>query len=204
MKRILAVVLSVLFASMTSYGQESRTGNLALNVSSHTNLGQITDGKTTDVEIPDGTQIEIESPFTLSSMHFKPKDVISFRVVNPVRINGLIVIHQGATVTGRIVKAKRGGHFGKAGFFSWTIESVTAADGSQVALRPMPLRQRGDSKSAKVATKMVVTGVLLPWIAPVALLHGFKRGGDAYIPAGKRFEVFVHGQTKVKVAENPG
>lgn len=77
------------------------------------------------------------------------------------------------------------------------MESVTAIDGSQVPLRINPLRERGDSKAAKVATQMVVTGALLPLIAPIALMHGFKRGGDAYIPAGKRYEVFVNGQVMV-------
>jgi hypothetical protein len=31
------------------------------------------------------------------------------------------------------------------------------------------------------------------------MLHGFKRGKDAFIPAGKRYEVFVNGQAVVKV-----
>ncbi len=50
---------------------------------------------------------------------------------------------------------------------------------------------RGDSKGAKVATAMIITGALMPLIAPVALLHGFKRGENAYIPAGKRYTLFI-------------
>jgi hypothetical protein len=46
---------------------------------------------------------------------------------------------------------------------------------------------------------MVVTGALLFFLAPVALLHGFKRGKDAFIPAGKRYDVFVNGEAVVKV-----
>jgi hypothetical protein len=126
-------------------------------------------------------------------MHFKPNDKISFRVVNPIVVNGVTVIEAGAIATGRIDKAKRGGHFGKAGVFVWTMQTVTAVDGSQVPLRVAPVRVRGDSKAAKVATQMVITGALLPLIAPVALLHGFKRGKDAFIPAGKRYSVYVEG-----------
>lgn len=151
------------------------------------------------LEIPEGTLIEIEAPYTISSMQFKAKDEISFRVVNPVKVNGVTLIEQGATATGTIVKSKRGGHFGKAGLLSWKMESVTATDGTQVRLRVTPLRERGDSKSAKVATKMAITGALLTFAAPLALLHGFKRGGDAFIPAGKRFEVFVDGRASVNV-----
>jgi len=142
-------------------------------------------------KIPDGTPVEIEAPYTINSMEFKAKDKISFRVVDPVKVNGLTIIEQGATATARIDKAKRGGHWGKAGLFIFTMQSVTAVDGSQIPLRNVQVRLRGDSKGAKVATAMVITGALMPLIAPVALLHGFKRGKDAFIPAGKRYSVFV-------------
>lgn len=151
------------------------------------------------VLIPDGTPIEIEAPYTFNSMDFKPNDEISFRVVNPIKIDGVTVIEQGATATGRILRSKRGGHFGKAGLFVWNMQTVTAMDGSQVPLRSVQVRLRGDSKAAKVATQMIITGALLPLIAPVALLYGFKRGKDAFIPAGKRYEVFVNSHASVKV-----
>lgn len=149
------------------------------------------------LQIPDGTPIDIEAPYTLNSMDFKPNDKISFRVVNPVKVNGETVIEQGAVATAKVDKAKRGGHFGKAGLFVWTMQTVTGVDGSQIPLRVAPTRIRGDSKAAKVATQMIITGALLPLIAPVALLHGFKRGKDAFIPAGKRYLVFVEGSPKI-------
>jgi len=82
----------------------------------------------------------------------------------------------------------------------WTMQTVTAVDGSQIPLRTSQVRLRGDSKSAKVATAMIITGALLPLIAPVALLHGFKRGENAYIPAGKRYSVYVEGTSTVDAA----
>jgi len=149
-------------------------------------------------KIPDGTQLDIEAPYTINSMDFKANDKVSFRVVNPVKVDGVTVIEQGATATARIDKAKRGGHWGKAGLFVFTMQSVTAVDGSQIPLRAVNVRLRGDSKGAKVATQMIITGALMPLIAPVALLHGFKRGKDAFIPAGKRYSVFVEGAASVK------
>jgi hypothetical protein len=149
--------------------------------------------KVSGLGVPDGTTVEIEAPYTLSSMDFKPNDKISFRVVDAIKIDGVTVIEQGATATGRIEKSKRGGHWGKAGLFVWTMQTVTAVDGSQVPLRATSMRLRGDSKGAKVATAMIITGALMPFIAPVALLHGFKRGENAYLPAGKRYTLFVEG-----------
>jgi len=150
------------------------------------------------VRIPDGTPIEVEAPYMYRSMDFKPNDRISFRVVNPVKIDGVTLVEQGANATGRIERAKRGGHWGKAGLLVWTMQSVTAVDGSQVSVRPSSIRLRGDSKGAKVATAMIITGALMPLIAPVALLHGFKRGHDAFIPAGKRYSLVVNGDAAVR------
>lgn len=149
-------------------------------------------------KVPDGTPVDIEAPYRINSMEFKANDKISFRVVNPVKVNGVTVIEQDATATARIDRAKRGGHWGKAGLFVFTMQSVTAVDGTQIPLRAVQVRLRGDSKGAKVATAMVITGALMPLIAPVALLHGFKRGRDAYIPAGKRYSVFVDSSPEVK------
>ncbi len=151
-----------------------------------------------ELQIPDGTLVEIEAPYTISSLHFKPGSEISFRVVNPIIVDGVTLIEQGATATGKIEQSKRGGHWGKAGLLTWSMQTVTGADGTQIPLRVVSMRLRGDSKGAKVATGMIITGALMPLIAPVALLHGFKRGGDAYIPAGQRYEVFVNGIAAVK------
>ena len=154
------------------------------------------------LKIPAGTKLEVEVAHTVNSQHFKAGDLISFTVMNPVVVDGVTVIEKGATATARIVESKRGGHFGKAGRLSWAMKEVTAVDGSRVPLRASG-RLVGDSKGAKVATKVVLTGIVLWPIAPVALLHGFKRGANAELPAGKLFEVEVRGESVVKAPAQP-
>ena len=154
----------------------------------------LTPGKA--IQIPDGTPIESSRPTRSARWISKPGDQISFRVVNPIKVNGVTLIEQGAIATGRIEKAKRGGHFGKAGLFVWTMQTVTAVDGSQIPLRTSQVRSAATAR-VKVATQMIITGALLPLIAPIALLHGFKRGENAYIPAGKRYSVYVEGTPTV-------
>ncbi|MCM3871638.1 MAG: hypothetical protein ND895_13230 [Pyrinomonadaceae bacterium] len=195
----LAVLLLLQATSVVVTCQSVAGKDLHLSETTTTSIapGSSDDQRTEPLQIPDGTLIEIEAPYRVNSKEFKPNDDISFRVINPIKINGVTVIEQGANATGRIEQAKRGGHFGKAGLLVWSMQSVTAVDGSQVPLRAVRERLRGDSKAAKVATQMVVTGALLFWIAPVALLHGFKRGKDAFIPAGKRYDVYVNGQAAV-------
>jgi len=188
---------TVLFAQ-TPLSATAATQNIQ---SSQSNEAQsVSKGKASPLNIPDGTPIEIEAPYTLSSMDFKPEDKISLRVVDAVKVDGVTVIEQGATATGLVEKAKRGGHWGKAGLFVWTMQTVTAVDGSQVPVRATAVRLRGDSKGAKVATAMIITGALMPLIAPVALLHGFKRGENAYLPAGKRYTLYVEANSPARRA----
>lgn len=154
------------------------------------------------VKVPNGLALEIEAPFTVSSQDVKKGDAISFRVVNPVKVDGVVVVEPGATATARVVQASRGGHFGRAGRLAWVMESVTAVDGTKIPLQSAG-RIVGDSKAAKVATQMAIMGAAFMLLAPVALLHGFKRGENAYLPAGKRLEVFSQGEATTVLAPAP-
>jgi hypothetical protein len=162
-----------------------------------------------ELKLPAGTPIDIESTYTVSSIDFRPGDYLSFRVLVPVMIEGVTLIDKGSLVTGRVVEAKRGGHWGKAGRLSWTIQDVVATDGTRVPLqaqKDLPTGRngiKGTSHGGEVATKTVLMGALLAPlfpIAPLALLSGFKRGEDAVLPQGKRFVVFVQKETTLKVS----
>jgi hypothetical protein len=157
--------------------------------------------KNVRVKIPNGLIVEIEAPFSVSSQDVRRGDAISFRVVNPVKVDGVLVIEPGSTATARVVQASRGGHFGRAGRLAWAMESVTGVDGTRIPLQAVG-RIVGDSKAAKVITQTVVMGAFLWVIAPVALFHGFKRGENAILPAGKRLEVLVQGEPSVNAVSH--
>lgn len=161
-----------------------------------------------EVKIPAGTAIDIEAIDIVSSMDAKVGDLISFRVLVPVKVDDAIVIGNNALVTARVVKAKRAGHWGKAGKLGWTMQDVVAVDLTRVSLTANPdypggqQGVTGQSHGAEVATKTAVMGALLaPTIvlAPLALMHGFKRGEQAVIPEGKRFVVYVQKETIVRL-----
>ena len=150
------------------------------------------------VEVPAGTPVELEAAYNINSQLVRAGDAVSFRVVNPVIVGGQVVIEKGAVATALVTKAERGGHFGRAGRIAWTMKEVTAADGTRLPLQ-FSGRTVGDSKGAKVATGMVLTGAVFWFAPPVALLHGFKRGGNAVVPEGKRFDAAVSGAKTVNV-----
>jgi len=158
-----------------------------------------------EFKIPAGTPLEIETAYTVDSQHVRSEDLISFRVLVPIKSDGVTLIEKYSLVTGRVVEAKRGQHWGRAGKLSWIMQDVVAVD-----LTRVPLQARNDSTDAKnavkgtshagqVATEMIVFGSLMWVIAPVVLLHGFKRGENAVLPEGTRFIVFVKQDTVVKI-----
>lgn len=149
----------------------------------------------TEITIPEGTPLEVESSFNVSSGEVEEGSAVSFTVVHPVKINGVTVIAAGARATARVTKAKKGGSWGRAGTLAWEMRDVVAVDGSKVPLE-FAKRTKGDSKGGTVATAVIVTGVLF-W--PAAPFWGFKKGKDAKVPAGSRFEVAAHGNAVVKV-----
>jgi hypothetical protein len=159
-----------------------------------------------EVKVPAGTPLEIEAAYTVSSVNVRRDDAVSFRLLIPIVIDGVTVIEKDALVTGRIVQAKRGGRWGKAGKLSWTMVDVVAVDLSRVPVaaskdRPdVRNRIRGISHGGEVAARTAVLGALFPPAAAIGVIGGaFKRGGDAVLPEGKRFVVYVRKDTVVAV-----
>ncbi len=158
-----------------------------------------------ELKIRAGTPLEIEAAYSVSSLDVRPNDLISFRVIVPIKIDGVTVVEKYSLVSGRVVQAKRGGHWGKAGKLSWAMQDVVAVDLTRVPLqaqRESPEAKngvKGTSHGGQVATEMIVFGSLLFVAAPLVLLSGFRRGENAVLPEGKRFVVYVQSDTNVKV-----
>jgi hypothetical protein len=148
----------------------------------------------TDVTIPDGTEIEIQLKNTLSGQEAMVGNIVDFEIVRDVQVKGVTVFARDALARARITTAKKSGRWGKAGKLEWAMQDVQTLDGSRIPARFVK-RELGDSKGGTVAVAAVATGVFL---GPFGLLWGLKKGRPAVIPAGNRYIVFVHGDTKVK------
>jgi hypothetical protein len=146
------------------------------------------------VNVPDGTEVEIQLIAVASGEQLKVGDTVDFTVVRPIQLNGMTIFEKDAVGRARITTAKRAGHWGKAGKLEWAMQDVMATDGNRIPAR-FTQRHIGDSKGGTVAVAAVATTVLL---GPLGLLWGLKKGKPAIIPAGNRYSVFVHGDTKIK------
>jgi len=153
-----------------------------------------TPGALVEVKVPDGTQIEVELVNNVSGQEAKIGDIVDFKIISPVQINGVTVFEKGASARARITAAKKAGHWGHAGKLEWAMQDVQALDGNRIPAR-FTQHAVGDSKGGTVAVAAAATTVLL---GPVGLLWGLKKGKPAIIPAGNRYSIFVHGDTTIK------
>ena len=162
-----------------------------------------------ELKIPAGTTLEIEVAYTVFSSNVRRYDFLSFRVLIPVKVDGVTLIEKDALVTGRVVEAKRGGRWGKSGKLSWVMLDVVAVDLSRVPVQPnqeLPGgsdRISGISHGGEVAARAAIMSAIFFPLAPVAIISGaFKRGEDAILPQGKRFVVYVQKETVVSLPAN--
>lgn len=210
MRKLFSVPIFALLCCTVLFAQSNQTPDSAANPiqESPAVTAPPAEPQFREMKIPAGTALDIQATYSVSSMDAKVGDIISFRVLVPVKLDDAIVIGNGALVSGRVVKAKRAGHWGKAGKLSWTMQDVVAVDLTRVSLTAnpdLPGGQQGvtgQSRGGEVATKTAVMGALLaPTIvlAPLALMHGFKRGEQAVLPEGKRFVVYVQKDTIIKI-----
>ncbi len=208
MKRLFCLALAYLCVLATVRAQSPPAAAPAVNpvqVSPDNTPAATGEDQRRQVKIPAGTPVEIEVAYSVSSIDVRANDLISFRIVVPITADGVTVIDKDALVTARVVQAKRGGHWGKAGKLSWIMQDVVAVDLTRVPLTAHPelpggqQRLTGTSHGGQVAAQIAIAAPLMLFAAPIALMAGFKRGENAVLPEGKRFIVFISADTLVQV-----
>lgn len=148
----------------------------------------------TEIKVPDGTEIEVELKNPLSGETANVGDIVDLTVVKDIEINGIKVILKGFSATAKITLAKKAGYWGKKGLLEWQMIDVQTISG-RIPARFTKIIQ-GETRTATVATAMVVTGILF---FPAAPLWGLKKGKKAELPAGTKFSVFTNKDAMLKV-----
>ncbi len=148
------------------------------------------------ITIPSGTIIDVKLSSTIRSDTYKDGDVIAFEVVQTVIAGGIAVVDKGAFAKGRVVRVKRARTFGKGGDLFFTINEVTAVNGTRIPVQ-LSYRFKGINDHARTNSLIIITsiGIGVPTYgiaAPLALVYGlFRKGREAEQPTGKLFEVAV-------------
>ena len=123
--------------------------------------------------VPAGSPVLLEILDPLTSASAVRGDTFRFRLAEPVRLGGAIVIPAGVEGRGEIIHAQRAGSGGKAGELLLAARHLDHAD-SPVALRAMKLGGGGTNRTTTSLAVALVTG-------PFGLL---VKGGNIEIPVG--------------------
>lgn len=141
-----------------------------------------------EVVVPDGTEFTVVTIDEISSKTAAEDDPLSFRVLEDVTINGVVVIAKDTLVKGVVSQAKKSGMLGKGGSLGIRIESTNTVDNQKVKLRSAKGKE-GDSKTGTTIALVVLFG-------PLGFL---KKGKNAIIKPGTKIKVFTDEEKKVKV-----
>src|SRR5687767_6530332 len=116
-----------------------------------TNVAAQDVAQTTEVVIPDGTEISVVTTEELSSKTATEGDPVNFRIAEDVVINGKVVVAKDSLVKGTVAAAKKSGFMGRGGNLAIRIESAMTVDNQKLKLRSAKNKEGGDKTGTTVA-----------------------------------------------------
>jgi hypothetical protein len=141
-----------------------------------------------EMVIPNGTKLAARLEQTISSATAEQGQQVQLSVTEPVKVNGVVVIPQGAPILGTIVLAQEKKTMGRAGKLDFSVDKVRAADGEYIPLRYTMQKKAGEGKGTSTGIMTAGAAVLFWPAAPFFLL---RKGKDVTINKGIVLEVFT-------------
>ena len=139
------------------------------------------------VNIPAGTVVEIEVACDIRSRNVNKGDQIKFRLVDHLNVDSVVVIAAGAPVTFTVYETE--GHQQSAGL-KWSTGEVIAVDGTQVPLQILDEIESNIELEEMDRQAIMASALFFP-CPTLLLLYGFKRRGNSYFSAGKRYHALI-------------
>ncbi len=150
------------------------------------------------IRLEEGTQVRLKLMEAISSATAQNGQVVSFEVLDEIRVNDQVVIAEGATAWGTIIDAEENKRMGRAGKLAIRIDYVKATDGSKIPLRANA-EKRGSGKGVSTGVAIAVTALVF-W--PAAPLFMLRKGKNAEIPRGFHLQAFVDGDRMIAARDN--
>ncbi len=149
------------------------------------------------VKVPSGLPIQVETLYPISSAKFKTGNSVALAVVEPVYIDGVLVVARNTIAWAKILKLRKAGNLGRGGQLTWRMDEIRAVDGSKIPVQ-LGGAVSGSSNGPELAAGVAATAaVIFPYTAPAAVVWAFKKGDDAVVRGSKRFAAVSIGETEV-------
>lgn len=136
----------------------------------------------TTLKIPDGTIVQVKTTEKLSSATAQENQIVRIEAASDVKVNGVVVIPEGAKGTGHIVSVERRGGSGKSGALQFDVDYIQTGSGSNVRIKGSLGKNGGQSQ----ATLML------------GLVGHFKKGKNVSFPKGTIINAYVDGTQEVR------
>lgn len=147
----------------------------------------------TTARVAAGTLVDLEILQDVSSATNRIGDRFPIRVINPVIVDGAVVIPAGATGVAEVTTASPAGMMAKGGELM-VLARYLEVDGRQIPLRGLKLGVRGENN-------LFVAFVAAQAVGPLAL---FIKGGNVVFPAGTQAQAKIAADTLLtRLADAP-
>jgi hypothetical protein len=151
----------------------------------------------TEIRIEEGTPVRLKLKETINSSTAQSGQIVTFEVVEEIKIDNRVVIAEGAPAWGTIVEAEAKKSLGRGGKLAFRVEYVKAVDGTKIPLRANSV-SKGNGKSVTTGALVAGTAVVFFPAAPLFLL---LKGKDVGIQKGQHFDSFVDGNKVVQIKD---
>ncbi|MBC7769904.1 MAG: hypothetical protein H7124_14065 [Phycisphaerales bacterium] len=134
------------------------------------------------IRIPAGTVIQVEFTHILSSHSSQVGQPFALRMVEPIIVDGVVAVLEGAEGGGEVIDAQAGGLGGRQGKLIVSGRHMIL-NGQRVRIRGLQVVTAGTDR-----TRDAVNMSLVPYVGVVAIL---VEGGEVEIAAGTRAEARI-------------
>jgi len=150
------------------------------------------------VTLKEDTPVTLAFQRDLKGADAQSGDKVDFKVVDPIVMNGLLIVPKDGVAWGTVAKAEGGRRLSRVGQLRINIEGMWLANGEKCSLEDEE-NYRGAKKSKKAKAGYAVGSVLLPGVPLIFLGKG--RGNDVTIRAGTKVAANVTGTMKLEPAQ---
>jgi hypothetical protein len=159
--------------------------------------GTVADAQQSPFALLDSTPVRMRLARNLSSADAQVGETVDFEVLDPVVVEGRVVVPRSGVAFATVTEAKPRGRMGKSGKLNVNVDSVRLADGQKIPLRAVK-EAKADGRGGVVTGAVVATAIVFFPAAPLFLL---MKGKDITIPKGTEITAYVNGDVKLDPAK---
>ncbi len=154
-------------------------------------------GELETVILHSGTPVFVVVESSIDSETVEEGDLVYFRVMRPVIVDGVVVIRTGEKVTALVKEVEEASGWGARGNLTVRVDSTTSVD-KQVVFLTATQHREGKGKGGTATAVGVGLGLLC---FPLALIGFAVHGEEGKLPAGYEIKAYVDTDYKINLAE---